>query len=78
MPIHNYEFGNYNEMEEGFGDVYGQDGGGDDADQCCGLPDRSGDGGSSLMRIPPPVPLRRLNFLDSFFDCGCFVRLLQN
>ena len=49
VQIHNYTFGNYNEMEEGF---IGVDEGYcdvDDGDGCLGLPDHNGEYGGSLL-----------------------------
>ena len=54
VQIHNYKFGNYNEMEEGFIGVDEGDGDGDDGDGCIGLPNRSGEYGGSLLRFPLP------------------------
>ena len=66
VKIHNYEFGNYNKIVEGFNDVDEGYGGGDDGDRCRDLTDHSGDGDGSLLRIPSSDPFRRLGFLTVF------------
>ena len=57
MQIHNYEFRNYNEMDEGFVDVDGGDGGVDDGDRCRGIQDHNVDGdGSPSCGFPLRIP----------------------